>query len=264
MIKPLQHFSIFYLNFEKVFEIAMLFDNKVPVSQEEMGDSKHTSKLTARVQAMLTAIFTARGEGSYEYTKSSGLKKTVEIKSTNAVILRDVVEEIKTTDEQIKMAFEDQLIIIHDLNLTIVNEEEMRQMKLIKQGALDRFTHEDISIGEVIKSFVTDYSYILTAKKEEENYLLKIPSEVQNEFENNYTIDDLLMGKVTLIGIYKGVKKMSDLKSTFKYMIENEQNKTLSEVQHSTENGQAEELAETKYHYIDTLAIVQKLRLGDS
>ena len=108
-----------------------------------------------------------------------------------------------------------QVIIIRDLELNIVNEEEMRQMKLIKQGILDRFTHEDIPIGVILKSLASDYSYVLTGKNEEGEYLFKIPSEVKNEFENNYTIDDLLMGKVTLIGIYKGEKKIEDLTSTF-------------------------------------------------
>lgn len=262
MTNELKHFSVYYLNFDKVFEIAMLFDNKVLTSEEEETEKRHTSKITARVQAMLTAIFKAEGEGSYEYSKASGLRRTVEIKSTNAVILRDVIEEIKSKNIRDSLA-EGSLIIIRDLELNIVNEEEMRQMKLIKQGILDRFTHEDIPIGEILKSLASDYSYVLTGKNEGGEFLFKIPSEVKNEFENNYTIDDLLMGKVTLIGIYKGKKKIEDLTSTFNFLTANDQTAATNEIEHSSDRGDQEADDQNTYHFIDTLAIIQELKLGD-
>lgn len=241
----------------------MLLNNEVDVSKEKDENTQHTSKVTARVGAMLKAIFEVGGDGSYEYAKASSLRKTVEIKSTNSVILRDVIKEVKSEDD--KGEFEEgQLVIIRNVDLSIQNEEEMRQMKLIKQGILDRFTHEEIPIGEILKSLVSDYAYILTAKSKRNNYLLKIPSDVNNEFENNYTIDDLVMGKVTLIGIYKGQKKINDLTSTFNYLKENGKSSTDGNISSSerSENPEPDNVSDSDYHYIDTLAIIQELKLG--
>lgn len=241
----------------------MLLNNEVDVSKEKDENKQHTSKVTARVGAMLKAIFEVGGEGSYEYAKASSLRKTVEVKSTNSVILRDVIKEVKSEGETEEFK-EGQLVIIRNVDLSIQNEEEMRQMKLIKQGILDRFTHEDIPIGEILKSLVSDYAYILTAKSEGNNYLMKIPSEVNNEFENNYTIDDLVMGKVTLIGIYKGQKKINDLTSTFNYLKQGGNSSVDGNVRSSdrSENPESGDADDTNYHYIDTLAIIQELKLG--
>ncbi|MEY8749671.1 DUF6414 family protein [Alkalicoccobacillus gibsonii] len=263
-MKKLKHFSVYYLNFDKVFEIAMLLDNKVLKTQEENSEKKHSINVTARVQAMLSAIFKAEGEASYDYSKASGIKKTVEIKSTNSVILRDLIDQIQQDDND---NFEEgKLIIARDLNLKVANEEEMRPMMLIKQGLLDKFTQDDIPIGDVMKTLSSDYHYALTTTNVEENFLIKIPSEVENEFENNYTIDDLTMGKVSLIGIYKGKKRIHDLKSTFSYLQETETKEQSDFIQSSNSPeqgaGKGKEKDKTEYHFLDILAIIQELRLG--
>ena len=35
--------------------------------------------------------------------------------------------------------------------------------------------------------------------------MIKIPMDVQSEFESQYSIDDLLIGHVSVVGIYKGI-----------------------------------------------------------
>ncbi|WP_133295814.1 hypothetical protein, partial [Burkholderia reimsis] len=67
------------------------------------------------------------------------------------MVLKDLIEEVKLSDKNINDAQEGQLILIDDVNLSLANEEETRQIKLVKQGVLDRFVHEDISLGEVMK-----------------------------------------------------------------------------------------------------------------
>ncbi|WP_100012311.1 hypothetical protein [Lentibacillus sediminis] len=255
----LDHFSVFYLNFDKVFEIAMLLDNKVPTQEDQNEQNIHTTKLTARLKAMLSTIFTAEGEGGYEFSKATGLNKTVEIKTTNAVILRSLISAIKISDKDIDKANVGQLVLIDDTELFLSNEEETRQMKLVKQGVLDRFKHEDISVGELMKTVGEDHSYLITANKNNEQYLFKIPSEVQNEFENNYTIDDLFIGNVSLIGIYKGKRRKKELKSTFGYLTQNDKN-IEDEIEDSSEDesGKSDD-NNTKYRYLDLLAIVQRL-----
>ncbi|PFV97658.1 MULTISPECIES: hypothetical protein [Bacillus cereus group] len=250
-------FCLYYINFNKVFEIAMLLDNQIITGEETQKNSNHSLKLAAKIKNMLAMVFEGTADIGYNYSKGSQLKKTVEIKMTNSVVLKDLIEEVKLSDKNIENAREGKLILIDDVNLSLVNEEETRQIKLVKQGVLDRFIHEDISLGEIMKPMLNDYSYQLTGKKGEENYLIKIPANADNEFENNYTIDDLLLGKVTLIGIYNGLKSSNDLKNTFTYLKGNEtQNDGIIDSQTGEEINEIE-----KYHYIDILAITQKIHM---
>lgn len=255
--KKVDLFCLYYINFNKVFEITMLLDNKVITGEETQNNSNHSMKLAAKIKGMLAMVYEGTADIGYDYSKGSQLRKTVEIKMTNSVVLKDLIEEVKLSDRNIKDAQEGQLILVDDVNVSLVNEEETRQIKLVKQGVLDRFVHEDISLGEVMKPMLSDYSYQLTGKKGEDNYLIKIPVNADNEFENNYTIDDLLLGKVSLIGIYNGVKSSSDLKNTFTYL---KDNGTQEDQIRDSQTGEETNIIE-KYHYIDILAITQKIHM---
>jgi hypothetical protein len=252
-------FCIYYINFNKVFEIAMLLDNKVVTGEEKQKSNTNSVKLAAKVKAMLATVFDSSAEASYDYSRGSQLKTTVEIKMTNSVVLKDLMEQIGVSDTNISNAQNGQLIKIDDVNLSLVNEEETRQIKLVKQGVLDKFIHEDISIGEVMKPMLNDYSYQLIGKKENENYLIKIPANSENEFENNYTIDDLLLGEVSIIGVYKGLKTFDDLKNTFSYLTKDNEENQESEIIDS--NSGEDVNIEVTYHYIDILAITQKIHM---
>ena len=51
--------------------------------------------------------------------------------------------------------------------------------------------------------------------------IIKIPMEIQSEFENKYNINDLLIGHVSIVGIYKGIVKEEFITSnTFTYFQE--------------------------------------------
>jgi hypothetical protein len=61
-----------------------------------------------------------------------------------------------------------------------------------------------------------DYAYKIKEKfKENDNILIKTPLTFESEFESSYSVDDLFVGKVTVIGLYKGKIKIDDLKNSF-------------------------------------------------
>lgn len=259
----INHFSIYYINFEKVFEIAMLLDNKEVTSIEEDTGKNHRAKIGTRIQATLKLIYSAFADGEYEYNKSSNTKKIIEMKYTNAIFLKSIMNEVTSEQTDLNDSSEGQLII-QDVNLTISNEEEMRQMKLIKQGLLDKFIHEDISIGELLKTVSEDYSYLLTSSENNKNILVKIPSKLENEFENNYTIDDILNGTTTVVGVYRGVRNLDSFKSTFQYLkMENQEENEESDIikSSSTSEDDINQVEENEYHYLDILAVIQKINL---
>lgn len=266
-MEKINHFSIYYINFEKVFEIAMLLDNKEVTSLEEETGKSSRVKIGAKIQATLKLIYSAFADGEYEYNKSSNTKKIIEVKYTNAIFLKSIMDEVANNQTELSNSSEGQLVI-QDVKLTIRNEEEMRHMKLVKQGLLDKFIHEDISIGELLKTISEDYSYLLTSSENTRNILIKIPSKLENEFENNYTIDDILNGTTTVVGVYRGVRNLNNFKSTFQYLTMANQEENIAEVEvdniiESSPNSESEanQMEENEYHYLDVLAVIQKINL---
>lgn len=266
-MEKINHFSIYYINFEKVFEIAMLLDNKEVTSLEEDTGKNQKVKIGAKIQATIKLIYSAFADGEYETSKTSNTKKIIEVKYTNAIFLKSIMDEVKNHQTELSSSSEGQLVI-QDVKLTISNEEEMRQMKLIKQGLLDKFMEEDISIGEMLKTVTEDYSYLLTSSEDNKNILIKIPSRLENEFENNYTIDDILNGTTTVVGVYRGVRKSNDFKSTFQFLTAANQEENLEELEEATiiessSNPESEinPMEENEFHYLDVLAVIQKIKL---
>lgn len=266
-MEKINHFSIYYINFEKVFEIAMLLDNKEVTSLEEDTGKNQRVKIGAKIQATIKLIYSAFADGEYETSKTSNTKKIIEVKYTNAIFLKSIMDEVENHQTELSSSSEGQLVI-QDVKLTISNEEEMRQMKLIKQGLLDKFMEEDISIGEILETVTEDYSYLLTSSEDNKNILIKIPSKLENEFENNYTIDDILNGTTTVVGVYRGIRKSNDFKSTFQFLTAANQEEDSEEVEEDTiiesssnPESEANPMEENEFHYLDVLAVIQKIKL---
>jgi len=72
---------------------------------------------------------------------------------------------------------------------------------MLRNDAIRGFQYEGIGLNNLITSMLNDYSYNLTGKSDNltKDILIKIPMIYGNEFENLYTIDDLLIGKVLQI-----------------------------------------------------------------
>ena len=113
-----------------------------------------------------------------------------------------------------------------------------------------------------------DYAYILRGKTTDGTvFILKIPTDIKSEFESKYTVNDLLIGRVSIIGIYKGKVSEECIKvnmlnsfqlSGSDYVEPKESNRIIKS------NIEAESVSETQdndtdVYYIDTLAVVQDL-----
>ena len=133
-------------------------------------------------------------------------------------------------------------------------------MRLPEAGGLD--------INNLFNSMFKDYSYKLKGeiKDSDEKVLIKIPLTFESEFENLYNVDDLFIGNVSLIGIYKGKTKINGLKNSFEFFQELGQ---VSDSDSEVHNSQysAPKVVKLKseddgvdYNYIDLLAIVQVIK----
>ena len=83
--------------------------------------------------------------------------------------------------------------------------------------ALKGMRVEGMEINNLIGSMLQDYAYILKGIVYDESMetaipeiIIKIPMEIQSEFENKYNINDLLIGHVSIVGIYNCLLYTSD------------------------------------------------------
>lgn len=279
-------FNIYYLNFSKVYEISMLMNNtRISTIQTEKGGSRESSrkrsislnaglgstKLLAEIKSFLGS------ETSEQVTNSSKLIETLDVKTTKSILLREIVKKCKDFNG-ISNCSEGDLIKIDCVQLTLLDEQTLRQFLVLRRNALKGVQVEGIEINNFVSSLLHDYSYILKGKipNSDDLIVLKIPMEIENEFESKYNVDDLLIGHVSIIGIYKRVVTESFIKSnTFSYFtnlsaVQKESQAKLFQSSNITgENygndcqksppieGSKEEL-----HFIDVIAIMQNVNFA--
>lgn len=281
-------FNIYYLNFSKVYEISMMINNVIRSSiQREKTDSHERSKRRG-------ASFNA-GVGSKEYLANikSGISsesnnkditsskwvESLDVITTKSILLREIICKCIpfSTFNECK---EENLLKIDKLSLSILDEETLRGILVLRKDALKGLSIEGFEVNNLISSMLQDYSYILKGvfddeEKEEEAVILKIPMEIENEFENKYNVYDLLIGHLSLIGVYKGTVSEDFIKTnTFNYFanFDAKQQQPEKKVFKSSivQSGMSESKLSstqsnscTKFHFIDIIALVQDVQFDE-
>lgn len=202
---------------------------------------------------------------------SSKIVETLDVKTTKSILLRRVIERCASV-----IAFGDlregDLVKIDNVRLELLDEESLRQFLILRRDALKGVRVEGMEINNLISSMLQDYAYILKgvvadgkADSAISEIIIKIPLEIQTEFENKYNIDDLLIGHVSVVGMYKGIVKEEFISSnTFTYLqeigIRQSADNTSKVIKSSTPpmsvTGRVVQKRD-QYHFIDTLAIIQ-------
>ena len=211
---------------------------------------------------------------------SNKVIETLEVKTTKSIILNEVFEKSSNVKSFTDKVEEGALVLINDVSLSLINDVELRTVKLFNSGAFKNLripNTEGFDITSLFNSMFKDYAYKIKGKisNSEEQILIKIPITFDNEFESSYNVDDLFIGKVSILGIYKGKTSISRLKNTFGYFSElgSMQNGILKsddtdEIYDSQYPRNGANIMSTYwkegdkniYHYIDLLAIVQNIK----
>lgn len=275
-------FNIYYINYPKVYEIKMMFDNFITVAKEVQKDTEGNASAHLGVKMGLGFLKLFSGEGNADINVGGSASKkvleTIEIKTTKSVILSDVVEASKNIVQFDNTIKEGELVLIDNVQLSLENEVELRTVKLFTSGAFKNLSlpgANGFDITNLFNSIFKDYSYkirgVLVNGKDK--IIIKIPVTFENEFESSYNVDDLFIGKVSVLGIYKGTIKIDQLGNTFQYFaelgnIQTQLKKTsefdeIQESQYCIEqpvyNGFASAGDDSLYHYIDLLAVIQNI-----
>jgi hypothetical protein len=233
------------------------------------------------------SIFNVDTEAGRKTSKSDSQKvlETFEIKTTKSIILSEIISKSHKIKD-FSDIHEGQLVKIDNVHLSLENEAELRTVKLFNSGSfkgMDIPGANGFDINNLFNSMFKDYAYKMKGKIEyiDEEILVKIPLTFESEFESSYSVDDLFIGKVSLVGLYKGKIKLDSLRNSFEFFqelgsvqnmntsqVNNVSNQEIQDSQYSEQepnpsfvfassrNGSNEE-----YHYIDLLAIIQNVNI---
>lgn len=277
-------FNIYYINYPKVYEIKMMLNNLVSINKsiekDKAGDV--SSDIGASFGLGFLKLFKGDAKVGIEAKGSLSNKviETLEVKTTKSIILSEVFDKSSNIKSFTDTVEEGSLVLINDVSLTLINDFELRTVKLFNSGAFKNLpipNAEGFDITSLFNSMFKDYAYKIKGKisNSEEQILIKIPITFDNKFESSYNVDDLFIGKVSVLGIYKGKTSISRLKNTFEYFSElgSMQNGLLKsddtdEIHDSQYTKDETNIMSTYwkegdkkiYHYIDLLAIVQNIK----
>ena len=118
-----------------------------------------------------------------------------------------------------------------------------------------------------------EMKYSFESQEKALRYLIKNEPHDIEKFENLYNVDDLFIGNVSLIGIYKDKMKINGLKNSFEFFQELGQDSEpdLDSEVHDSQYSSAPVAVKLKseddkadYNYIDLLAIVQVIKSDNS
>ena len=274
-------FNIYYLNFSKVYEIAMMINNVILTTIEKDSSKSfeaqygYNSSISAQgskqfLDGIKASISADAKETSYSSTK---VVETLDVKTTKSILLRRIIKQCSTATS-LSQCSEGDLIKIDNVKLEILDEQSLRQFLILRKDALKGFRIEGMEINNLVNSMLQDYAYILkgifkNSDGVQEELLIKIPLEIQTEFENKYNINDIIIGHVSIVGIYKGtVQEDFITTNTFTYFQEigEQQNKRSTEkiiksnTVTNTNPPKANTGTATGYHFIDTIAIIQDVK----
>ena len=266
-------FSIYYLNLSKVYEIAMSINNtivsSVERSQSFQTEKEHRLSYGIGVGDSFDFLSGLKASISNERKTSSssslGVVEKMEVKTTKSVLLRNVIER-STQVSSFSNALEGDLIKLDNIKLELVDEESVKQILLLRHNALKGLSVEGVEINNLVDSILQDYAYILRGKtSDNKDFIIKIPTDIQPEFESKYTVNDLMIGHVSIIGIFKGevaeesikVNMLNSLQvSTPDKSKNTERNRIISSSVEVNSSASPQE-NDGHIYYIDTLAVVQ-------
>ena len=266
-------FNTYYINYPKVFEIAMLINNKIKINAEESIKKQKGYKQSYGIESSFNINkLPIKGDlgGEYSELTNHEYKEIQEIKNTNSTYLREILKKCKKV-ENLKDLKNGDLLKIDNVKLKIWNNEEILQANSIISGAFNGNTVDTYSDGQAFKINVNsltnmilkDYKYYLMCTKGEEKFYIDIPMRAEKEFENEYSIYDLEIGLVNIIGIYRTECYDPKNKTTYSKLQElgNKQNIEIDEMKSSrTIKENTNQLIELeKAPYIDLIAIIQDL-----
>lgn len=284
-------FNIYYINSEKASEISMLFDNEIVekitrIKNTEFvlaGEADLATSATSKIPLIGQYLPSVDLNGNFSQNRSKRVEDTVKVVSSKSTILRPIyakAKEVRRLDDS-KVG---NLVKIKDVYLSVVNSNDVMATKALMSGLVNQVPvkgigHMDLtSLMEVV---FKGSSYVLCGKLphrfgRDEHMMLKIPMSAENEMESQYSISDIEIGKVTVLGIYRGEYERNDIERKINRLMALNDSQPQTDLKQikaddigiDIEDGVAEEekkdipqsvASQGRVHYIDVIAIIQDI-----
>ena len=234
-------FSLYYINTEKVYEIAMLLNNRIITGGTKENELESTIEKQANIgiNSNLNYLETVKSELglSHNVQSHNGIKNKVlenfDVKTTKSNMLASIISKANVYQENASMNLGD-LVLLKNATLELLNAEESYAVtKMILNGAFKdtkiSSNSDDMKIefdlSAMINSLLKDCVYELGCSVGNKKYMLTIPMTFENDFENSYNIYDLQVGSVTIVGIYRGKRQYDKRLSLQEIFSENKEQK---------------------------------------
>ena len=269
-------FTVYYMNHSKVYEMRMLLDNTLwkDGSNEEDKATAGNADVHAKGETKVPLFpkFAVEGDGNFGHEKRTKMIDTFEYINTVSRMLADIKGNCLGFDEN--KSKEGELVYIDNVSLSLLDEDEVRTLITVMSGTFDGIQIPEaggLDVGHIFQSFIkSGTSFKLIGRigdKKSNDIILKIPIDGADLFESGYSVDDLLIGKVGIIGICKGKVCPSDLRSSYEYF--QTKGKTAEPEDDGFIDGSAKERTDdqvdepikeeeaTEATYIDVIAVIQ-------
>lgn len=286
-------FNIYYINNEKASEISMLFDNEIVekiirIKNTEFvlaSDADAKTSAASKIPVIGQYIPSIDLNGTLSHNKSNRVEDTVKVVSSKSTILRPIYEKAKEV-RRLDDSKVGNLIKIKNVYLTVVNSDDVMATKALMSGFVSQVPVEGIgnmNFTSLMEVMFKGSAYVLCGELPHrfgtnEHMMLKIPMSAENEMESQYSISDIELGKVTVLGIYRGEFERCDVERKINRMMalndsskkNQEQLTNIRDNGMDIEDGVREEdkkdipnssVAQGRVHYIDVIAIIQDLNV---
>ncbi|MGG0720392.1 hypothetical protein ABE096_22830 [Robertmurraya massiliosenegalensis] len=275
-------FNIYYINFSKVYEISMMINNVIlsTIQRENSSSSENANSVStnASISTALDNLATIKSYMGTQHTEkktnSSKMVESLDVKTTKSILLKQIDKRSKLIDD-FTLCSEGDLVKVDNVSLQILNEENLREFKLFRSDALKGFRVEGVDVNNLITSMLKDYSYLLNGQmpNSSEKIVIKIPMELENEFESNYNIDDITIGRVSIIGVHKGIVEETKINTnTFNYLYDiglkqqsdkEEVEKIISSAYEDNPFQPGRSNQNRRFVFIDVIAIIQNVNFNE-
>lgn len=274
-------FNIFYLNTSKAHEIAMLIDNKIIKAIESEHVAENAQKSRVSLGTGSSHIISSESSILSEEVSKQRVFESFDVKQTKSIMLRKIYETISSQEDTIS---EGKLILIKNVELQQMNvDDTVMILNVLQDSKLKNQTDDNIEINlnkmidKMLDDFTIDYCFehnpIGTKNRK---YIIRLPYKSMTNFENGYQHNDLQLGKLSIIGIYRGEIDFSEKESVSSKFLEllsssyKQQNNTSAEsygMKLSHTGGKANTVdfnfehkkLEEKLHLVDVISIIQEI-----
>ena len=284
-----QLFNLFYLNTSKAHEIAMLIDNKIMKTIEKEQISEELLKYNVGSTIGPKEIGSADVGYSIEDNSKKRVYENFDVKITKSIMLRTIYETAQKksiSDTGPKIG---DLVLFKNIELQQRNlDDTVMILNILQDSKFKNQGNENVEINiskmmeKMLDDFTIDYTFAYPCHRPNvdaltDQFIIQIPYKSEINFENGYHHNDLQLGKLSIIGIYRGnidFSQRESISSKFLDMVSMSYNQNRSKSSEpivemkmsscTTQNNRSsfdfnhQKLTE-KINLIDVIAIIQEL-----